>query len=79
MEAPILSCALLRSKMVLLLYFDSQNRFSAKEQFVRLFNFNQTRAKMETYIISLCLQKYSGGGREGGDWCNPGFMYKLQN
>lgn len=58
MEVLILSCVLLRARMFSLLYFDSQNRFAAKEQFVDFSIFNRARAKNEVYIISLCLQKY---------------------
>lgn len=59
MEVPILSCVLLRARMFLLLYFDSENRSVAKEQFVEFSIFLiEQEPKPKIYIISLYLQKY---------------------
>lgn len=48
MEVPILSYVLLRARMFSLLYFDSQNRFAAKEQFVDFSILIELKQKMKS-------------------------------
>lgn len=74
MEVPILWCVLLRARMFSFLYFDSQNRFAAKEQFVDFSILIELEPKMKSVSFPCVFRNIILGG-----WCNPGSPHKLQS
>lgn len=74
MEVPVLSCVLLRARMFLLLYFDSQTRFAAKEQFEDFSILIKLEPKMKSISFPCVFRNIILGW-----WCNPGFLHKLQS